>query len=144
MLYEVVRREPKDFRQRRPDGRGGWIWNLGKVRGVLFLLPGLRRRLDADGREYRRQNSLPDDVFLVEGEKDVEPLWCRGLVATTNPGGAGKWRDEYAQQLVDAGAKSVVILPDNDEPGRKHAADVSGSCSMAGLAVGSSRCLTCQ
>ena len=27
LQYQVVRFEPKDFRQRRPDGHGGWIWN---------------------------------------------------------------------------------------------------------------------
>jgi putative DNA primase/helicase len=27
-LYEVVRFTPKAFRQRRPDGQDGWIWNL--------------------------------------------------------------------------------------------------------------------
>src|SRR5262245_19146141 len=26
LLYQVVRLEPKDFRVRRPDGAGGWIW----------------------------------------------------------------------------------------------------------------------
>ena len=26
LLYQVVRYEPKTFRQRRPDGNGGWIW----------------------------------------------------------------------------------------------------------------------
>src|SRR5262245_8133447 len=37
-LYEVVRLEPKDFRQRRPDGRGGWFWNLDGTRRVLYRL----------------------------------------------------------------------------------------------------------
>src|SRR5216684_2297646 len=38
-LYQVVRFEPKDFRQRRPDGNGGWQWNLNGVRRVLYRLP---------------------------------------------------------------------------------------------------------
>jgi len=25
LLFQVVRYDPKDFRQRRPDGKGGWI-----------------------------------------------------------------------------------------------------------------------
>src|SRR5262245_37723375 len=35
LLYQAVRYWPKDFRQRRPDGKGGWIWNLQGVRRVL-------------------------------------------------------------------------------------------------------------
>src|SRR5215472_9254861 len=31
LLYQVVRYEPKKFQQRRPDGKGGWIWNLDGV-----------------------------------------------------------------------------------------------------------------
>jgi hypothetical protein len=110
LLYEVVRYDPKDFRQRRPDGRGGWHWNLSGVRRVLYRLPEL---LAADpGRP----------VFLVEGEKDADNLAALCLVATTGAMGAGKWRSEYAEALR---GRHVCILPDNDEPGRKHAADVA-------------------
>ena len=28
LLYEVLRFEPKAFRQRRPDGNGDWTWNV--------------------------------------------------------------------------------------------------------------------
>jgi hypothetical protein len=37
LLFQVVRFEPKGFRQRRPDGRGGWIWNLQDTRRVPYL-----------------------------------------------------------------------------------------------------------
>jgi putative DNA primase/helicase len=60
----------------------------------------------------------------VEGEKDADALGGLGLVATTNPHGAGKWRDEYSETLRGA---HVVILPDRDEPGRKHADQVARS-----------------
>jgi hypothetical protein len=40
-----------------------------------------------------------------------------GLVATCNPMGAGKWRKEFNPILCDA---HVVIVPDNDEPGKAH------------------------
>src|ERR1700730_6525628 len=39
LLFQVVRFEPKDFRQRRPDGRNGWIWNLNGTRRVLYRFP---------------------------------------------------------------------------------------------------------
>lgn len=63
-------------------------------------------------------------VFVVEGEKDADALVAMGLQATTNAGGADKWSSDFAEQL--AGFR-VVILPDNDEPGRKHAKRVCDS-----------------
>ncbi len=116
LQYEVVRMDPKDFRQRRPDGKGGWIWKLGTVRRVLYRLPELRGR---------------DTVFLVEGEKDADRLWCLGLSATTNAGGAGKWKATYVEQLQQAGVQQVVIIPDNDRPGQQHAQQVARSCRRA-------------
>lgn len=63
-------------------------------------------------------------MYVVEGEKDVEALRALGLVATCNPGGAGKWRPEYNQAFA---GKHVVILPHNDEPGEQHGQDVARS-----------------
>src|ERR1700685_1904044 len=63
-------------------------------------------------------------VVIVEGEKDVLTLVGLGFVATCNPMGAGKWREEYSVQLA---GKHVLIFPDNDEPGQKHARDVAAS-----------------
>ena len=111
LLFEVVRYEPKDFRQRRPDGEGGWAWNLDGTARVLYRLPEL---LAADPAAW---------VFVVEGEKDADALASIGLVATTNPGGAGKWG-----RLSDDSAlhgRRVAIIPDRDEPGRRHAKDVA-------------------
>src|SRR5579872_2504814 len=41
VLFQVVRGPGKRFRQRRPDGCGGWLWNLSGVRRVLYRLPEL-------------------------------------------------------------------------------------------------------
>jgi 5S rRNA maturation endonuclease (ribonuclease M5) len=109
LLYQVVRFEGKAFRQRRPDGRGGWVWKLGDVRRVL----------------YRLSEVLgTDEVPVCEGEKDCEAARSLGLVATCNPGGAGKWRDEYSELLR---GKRVPIIADADGPGRKHAQQVAES-----------------
>jgi putative DNA primase/helicase len=118
LLYQVCRMAPKDFRQRRPDARGGWIWSLGDVRRVLYRLPDL-----SDSRL----------VILAEGEKDVDALRARGLSATTSPQGAGKWRDAYADQLVAANVTHAIILPDNDPQGRAHAATIARSCTAKGI-----------
>jgi hypothetical protein len=109
LLYQVVRWFPKDFKQRRPDGKGGWIWKLDGARRVPYRL--------SDVLSAQR-------VFVPEGEKDVETLRASGLEATTNSGGAGKWRPEFREHFK---SKEVVILPDNDEPGRAHAERVAAS-----------------
>jgi len=120
VLFEVCRYDPKDFRQRHPDGKEGWIWNLNGVRRVLYRLPQISK---ADPDEW---------VFIVEGEKDADGLARLGLLATTNPGGAGKWRLEYNEVLK---GRDIVILPDNDAPGRKHAAKVAQSLSLVARSV---------
>ena len=119
LLYQVVRYAPKDFRQRRPSG-AGWIWNLGSVRRVLFGLPALQHK---------------QTVYIAEGEKDVLALRSREFAATTSAGGAGKWHDDYAQQLRGALIDHVVVIPDNDVAGFKHAESVAHSCLAAGLNV---------
>jgi hypothetical protein len=120
LLYQVVRFDPKDFRQRRPDGPTGWTWKLGDVRRVLYRLRNLVDPFPPDTR----------DVYVVEGEKDADRLSDLMLVATTNVGGAGKWRPEYSGFLRD---RNVVILPDNDDPGRAHAEQVAKA--LAGVAA---------
>jgi putative DNA primase/helicase len=120
LLFEVVRFNPKGFRQRRPDGDGGWVWKLDGVRRVLYRLPEL---LAAD---------KGGPVFVVEGEKDAETLRGLGLTATCNSGGAGKWRDDYAQHFRGL---HVVVIPDNDGPGRNHARQVAASLRAAAASV---------
>jgi putative DNA primase/helicase len=123
LLFEVVRFEPKDFRQRRPDGNGGWIWKLGDTRRVLYRLPAVLEAVKA-GRT----------VFVVEGEKDVNTLLAWGLDATCNPMGAGKgkWRDAYSEALRGA---RVVVIPDADKEGRDHAAAVLASLAKVAAEV---------
>jgi hypothetical protein len=109
LLFQVVRYDPKKFWQRRPDGRGGHVWDLDGVRRVLYRLPELIEAVSS-GRV----------VFIVEGEKDADSLWAIGIPATTNPGGAGKWLPEYNEFLRGAG---TVIVPDNDPQAKTQAGD---------------------
>ena len=118
LLYQSVRYEPKAFKQRRPASGGDWTWSLNGTRRVPYRLPEL---LDADPERW---------VLLVEGEKDVDALIARGIVATTNAGGAGKWSDELSVYL---GERRVAILPDNDAAGRKDAE--LKARSLAGIAA---------
>lgn len=121
-IYQVVRFEPKDFRQRRPDGSGGWIWRLDGVNRVLYRLSRVLGAARAHGL-----------VWVVEGERDVLTLEGLDLVATTNAGGAGKWAPRYAEAM--RGARGVYVIPDNDTPGRKHADDVARSIHELGIPV---------
>ena len=120
LLFQVVRFEPKDFRQRRPDGTGGYIWSVKGLDRVVYRLPKIKGH---------------PAVFITEGEKDADRVASIGLPATTCSGGAEKWRDDYARQLVDAGVQRVAILLDNDAAGRRHADQVAASCQAAGLGV---------
>jgi AAA domain len=106
LAYQVVRLPSKQFRVRRPTVDGDWIWDLPDELRVPYRLPELLQ--------------APEDapIFVVEGEKDADTLAAHGYVATTNPFGAGKWRPQYNQYFR---GRHVVIVPDNDEPGRRHA-----------------------
>lgn len=118
-LYENVRvKDPKDFRARRDAKQRPW--SVEGIRRVLYRL-----------NELKGQTA----VHVAEGEKDCDRLWDAGFVATTNVFGAGSWSDDYTKQLQEAGCEHVVMLPDNDDPGRKHAETVAASCHAAGISV---------
>ncbi len=108
----------KTFRQRKPDGQGGWIYSLGDTPKVLYNLPAV---LDA------KSKGIP--IWLVEGEKDADTLMEMGIVATTMPGGAGKWLDIHTEALAGG---VIEIVADNDDIGKKHAIDVFNELQSVG------------
>jgi hypothetical protein len=108
LLYQVLKYEPKTFRQRRPDGNGGWIWKLDDVPRVLYRLPELLKYPDAT-------------IFITEGEKDADRVASLGHCATTVA--SGRWTSECVQALT---GRDCIILQDKDdkrggEPGRTKA-----------------------
>ena len=130
LRFQVERYEPKTFRQRRPDGKGGWISSTKDIELCLYRLPQVMEAM-------RRGHT----VYVVEGEKAADHLAALGFCTTCSPGGANKWQDEYTPFLEGA---DVVVLPDNDPqtvlndgrlkfhpdgrpafPGQDHAADVA-------------------
>jgi hypothetical protein len=104
-LYQVVRFDPKSFRQRKPDGSGGWIWDPTDLPLVLYRLP-----------EVIAANT----VIVLEGEKDVETAYRLGLpsgwAATSCPFGT-RWVSVYGEMLR---GKNVVLCPDSDASGQLH------------------------
>ena len=94
----------KTFRQRQPDGKGGWIWKMDGVTLVLYRLNEIANP----------KNEFP---WIVEGEKDVETLRAIGMTATTNAGGAKKWSDAYSEHFT---GKNVILCGDNDAVGKEH------------------------
>jgi RecA-family ATPase len=117
VLLEDGKRK-KTFSQRRPDGAGGWIWNMNGVQRVPYHLPELIEAIASDFI-----------IFIAEGEAKVEALHEIGIIATCCAGGAGKWQPEFSERLRGA---DVVLLPDNDDAGWKHINDVGAS--LVGIA----------
>lgn len=123
LLFQVLRTADKQFSQRVPDRSrtSGWRWALGDTRRVLYRLPKVIEAV-ASGQV----------IYVCEGERDVHALEAAGVTATCNPGGAGKWRPEYAEVLRDA---VVRIIADADKPGRAHARQVAVSLEGVASAV---------
>lgn len=109
-LYQMLRYKPKAFQARRPNGNGGWIYSVGD-KLVPYQLPMILGN-------HR--------VLITEGEKDSDTA-CRDLrlPSTTNPFGAGKWREEFSAYFA---GKSVALCPHDDDTGRKHMQSVA--CSL--------------
>jgi hypothetical protein len=126
-VMRVTRYVPKAFAQAKPDGPGGWAW--GGIPSKLHVPYKLPETMEAIG--------MGKAILVPEGEKAVLACWSRGLPATCSPGGAGKWPKHFAKWFAGA---NVIVLADNDIPGRKHAElvrenlqDVAGSVRVLNL-----------
>lgn len=113
VLYRVVRyvkAGEKQYAAQHLEGEK-WVPGLNGQTPTLYRLP-----------DVLRAAAKGDTIYVTEGEKCADALRKLGLCATTNSGGAGKWRAGYGAHF--AGAGDAVILADNDEPGEKHARQV--------------------
>lgn len=98
--------------------RDASTWKAGSASGPRPLFG-----LDTLARANNRA------VFIVEGEKAAAALQSLGLIAITSQGGSGAapktdWSPLY-------GARTVYLLPDNDEPGEAYIKAVAAI--LAGL-----------
>lgn len=103
-------RKEKDFPAKMPDGAGRWKSGRKGARLVPYRLQDITKA------------GPTDVIFIAEGEKDANNLAKLYVFATTNPGGARNWSPELNQHFK---GRRVVILPDNDEPGKQHAETVT-------------------
>lgn len=110
----------KTFRARHwADGK--WIWNMGgPERAVLYRLPEIQEAITNQA-----------DIYIVEGEKDVDNLIDAGYVATTSPHGAGVWEQKFTDSLV--GATEIFVISDADRAGRDHAEMILRELEAAGI-----------
>ncbi len=98
-------------------------WNISKIKNKNGWVPGIEGIAREDIPIYRyaeiqkaiERNEL---IFIVEGEACADILWKLGLAATCNIGGSEKWRSSDTSDLQGA---RIVIVPDRDQPGIKHA-----------------------
>lgn len=100
----------KTYSQRRKaapgeESRDGWVYSLKGARIVPYQAPALAEAVAGELT-----------VFFVEGEKAADALRSRGIPATCNPMGAGKWWDDLTGFFDGA---HVVIIPDNDPQATK-------------------------
>jgi hypothetical protein len=119
-VARIVRFHPpgqdKTYRQCRPDG-SKWRWKMAGLQIPLYRLPSLMAAAPGD------------TVYITEGEKHADLLRDWGLLATTNAGGAKKFRPDHAAVLARF---DCAILPDNDQAGREHRDVVVKALSAAG------------
>ncbi len=100
----------KDIRPVSRNGDGWFIGGMPEPR-PLYGLPEL---------------AGADRVYVCEGEKAADAIRDLGLTATTSPHGCGSPGKADWRPLA---GKEVVILPDNDPPGRKYADNVTAILS---------------
>lgn len=101
-------------------GGDGWEDGFGPSGRLLYRRP----QLTAASKE--------ENVFIPEGEKDVETLVAFGLVATTNPNGYEGWSDDFSEFFKD---RKVVIVEDNDDASRHRTSIIRRSISKVAKSV---------
>ena len=146
---------PFEAKKKKANGKANGKWSpplaeyvYRDANGEPYLL--VRKYLDGDGKKqfpqfhwdgtqwlkgkpagskipYRLPELLAAPtavVYFCEGEKDADNLASKACVVATSAseGASAKWAPELTQYFKD---RRVVILPDADEPGRKHAQKVA-------------------
>ena len=102
-----------------------WDTPHGKeIRPVSRIADGWMIRAMPEPRPLYRLTDLAGAkrVFVVEGEKCTDAARSVGLISTTSAGGAGAAAKTDWTPLA---GKEVIVLPDNNEAGKRYASDVA-------------------
>ena len=122
VLYEVVRYSKngeKSFYQRKPNGEKG----IKGIPQVPYGLPGLVTAFEQG-----------NPVCIVEGEKDAMAIYKTfRMAATTNSGGAGKWKPAHTEYFPEGA--TVYLCGDADIPGVAHMQEVGKALTAKGCSV---------
>lgn len=128
VLYRVVRKMDeygnKEFPQHKWDGLK-FLTGKGNMKGVARVLYRLPELYAADPTQT---------VLFVEGEKDVHLAERLGYVSTTTPQGAKS--TNVVKDWSALAGREVVIIPDNDLDGRKHALRIFDALTGTARSVG--------
>jgi RecA-family ATPase len=103
-----------------PDQDGDKTFRQFRANGSGTFIPGMKDipRIPYNWHLVHDQPTL----FIVEGEQAADAMLGAGYPATTNPGGSAQWQPELTPYFA---GKRCIIIPDNDEPGAKHAVKVA-------------------
>ena len=107
--YQVLRYEPKEFRQRSRGPNNQWRNSMDGIEALPYHLQDIISRPN-------------EPVYIVEGEKCADALRKTGLLVTSSHGGAGNWKPELDRWFS---GRRIIILPDNDDAGFNHAEKVA-------------------
>jgi hypothetical protein len=103
----------------RPIHKNGVNWFVGDPPGLWPLYH--RDELPADG-----------PIHVCEGEKATDAARSVGLAATTSAHGCNAGDKTDWRPLA---GREIIILPDNDDDGRKYAENVAATLTMLGCTV---------
>jgi 5S rRNA maturation endonuclease (ribonuclease M5) len=105
-VTRIDKKDGKNFFQEHSLVEGHWTTGSGNLKVQPYKYP--------DWKDEKI-------IYFVEGEKCADKLISLGVAATTIPGGSNAWKNHYTKYFYN---KSVVILPDNDVPGKNFAQKV--------------------
>ena len=96
---------------------GRWVSGLDGVDRLPYRFTEL-----CAAAERAREDGTPEQpIYFVEGERKADKLASMGFLATAIAFGAQGWAESYGEAFS---CGTVIILPDNDVPGRNFARTV--------------------
>lgn len=125
---------------RYEDGSGKKTFKFGKIKDGRFVLSSEENKVDKSAAVYgdvqriKEAAAAGERIFICEGEKDVDTLTEYGYTAFTS--GSSNDQVKYADTLAQlATGADIVILADNDKPGKEAAAAVLKACQITAKSV---------